>query len=72
MPDEFNPVLQNCTTPCQFDMLKNADIHKSDVTPTQVIEPSPTEPYYTMSVWHVEQCRHTQVKCTPPANSNKY
>ena len=32
------------------------------------IKPSSTEPYYTMSVWHVEECRCTQVKCTPPAN----
>ena len=29
------------------------------------INPSGTEPYYTMSVWHVEACRHTQVRCIP-------
>ena len=33
-----------------------------------LIEPSPTEPYYTMSVWHVEEWRHTQVRCTHPTN----
>ena len=22
-------------------------------------------PYYTMSVWHVEECRHIQVRCIP-------
>ena len=26
---------------------------------------SGTEPYYTMSVWHVEAYRHTQVRCIP-------
>ena len=25
-------------------------------------------PYYTMLVWHVEECRHSQVRCTPPAH----
>ena len=30
------------------------------------IDPSATEPYYTMSVWHVAECWHTQVRCTPP------
>ena len=28
------------------------------------IKPSCTEHYYTKSVWHVEECRHTQVRCT--------
>ena len=31
-----------------------------------LIKPNATEPYYTMSVWHVEECRHTQVRWTPP------
>ena len=34
----------------------------------QLIEPSATELYYTMSVWHVEECRCTQVRCTPQSN----
>ena len=31
------------------------------------IDPSDTEPYYTMSVWHVEECRHMQVTYTSPS-----
>ena len=42
------PTVQNPTTPCQFDMWKNADIPRSDVHPP-LIEPSTTELYYTMS-----------------------
>ena len=30
-----------------------------------LINLSATEPYYTKSVWHVEECRCTQVRCTP-------
>ena len=33
-----------------------------------LIEPSATELYYTMSVWYVEECRCTQVRCNPPPN----
>ena len=29
------------------------------------INPSGTEPYYTMSAWHMVGCRHTQVRCIP-------
>ena len=29
------------------------------------IDLSCTEPYYTRSVWDVEECRHTQVRSTP-------
>ena len=53
------------TTLCQFDMWKDADVPRSHVHP-QLIEPSATELYYTMSVSHVEECRCTQVKCTLP------
>ena len=67
-PCSLYPVLQSCTTPCQFDMWKNADVPRSDVTPTQVMEPSATEPYYTMSVWHVAECRWTHIRCTLPTN----
>ena len=50
-------------------MWKNADVPRSDVSPTQVIKPSaPTERYYTMSVWHVEECMCTQVRGTTPAS----
>ena len=45
-------------------MWKHADIPKWDVSP--LIKPSASEPYYTMSVWHVEACRHTQMRCIPP------
>ena len=31
-----------------------------------LIKPSASEPYYTMSIWHVEVCRHTQMRCIPP------
>ena len=31
-----------------------------------LIKPSASEPYYTMSVWHVEACRHTQMRCISP------
>ena len=70
--------LQSFTTSCQFDMWKNADVNRSDITlirpplhpPTvlspSLIEPSATEPYYTRSVSHVKECRHTQVRCTLP------
>ena len=39
----------SCTTPCQFDMWKNADLPRW-CNPFGLIEPSPTEPYCTMSV----------------------
>ena len=55
------------TTLCQFDMWKNADVPRSDVHP-QLIEPSATELYYTMSVWYVEEYRCTQVRSTPQSN----
>ena len=58
---QWNLVVQSPTTPGQFDMWKNADIPRSDVPP---IDPSATEPYYTLSVWHVVECWHTQVRCT--------
>ena len=32
-PCKLNPVLESCTILCQFDMWKNADVHRSDVTP---------------------------------------
>ena len=60
-------VVQSPTTPCQFDMWQHAHIPRSDV-PHPLITPSGTELYYTMSVSHVEQCRCTMVRCTPPAN----
>ena len=31
-----------------------------------LIKPSASEPYYTMSVWQVEACRHTQMRCISP------
>ena len=52
------------TTSCQFDMWKNAGIPRSDVHPS-LVNPSATELYYTMSVWHVGECRHTQIRSTP-------
>ena len=61
---QSNPVIQSPTTQCQFDMWKHADIPKWDVSPQ--IDPSASEPYYTMSIWHVEACRHTQMRCIPP------
>ena len=33
IPCKLYPVLQSWTTACQFDMLLNADVHRSDVTP---------------------------------------
>ena len=35
--------------------------------PTLWIDPSSTVPYYTMSVWHVQECRYTQVTYTTPS-----
>ena len=58
------PVLQSPTTPCLFDMWKYADILKWDVSPQS--NPSASEPYYTMSIWHVEACRHTEMRCISP------
>ena len=63
-PCKLNPVLQSCTTSYQFEMWKYAGIPRSHVH-TSITNHSATEPYYTMSVWHVEKCRHTQVRCTP-------
>ena len=34
-PSSLNPVLQSCTTPCQFDMWKNTDVPRSEVAPNQ-------------------------------------
>ena len=64
---QSNLVVQNPTILCQFDMWKNAGVPRSNVHPL-LIEPSATELYYTMSVWHVEECRCTQIRCTPSAN----
>ena len=62
--------LQSPTTPCQFDIWKNADVPRSDVHP-QLIEPNtPTELYYTMSVWYVEEYRCTQVRQYTPHSLN--
>ena len=66
-PCQSTLVLQSPTTPCQFDMWKHADIPRSDVSPCSlhlVLQ----SPYYTMSVWDVEECRHTQVRSTPATN----
>ena len=57
-------VVQSPTTPCQFDMWKNAGIPRSDVHPP-LIEPSATESYYITSVWYVKECRCTKVRCNP-------
>ena len=62
---QWNLVLQSPTTPGQFDMWKNADIPRSDCNPPPSMETSGTEPYNTISVWPVEECRCTQVRCTP-------
>ena len=59
------------TTPCHFDMWKNADIPRSDIHPS-LIEPSATEPYYTRSVSHVEECRCTQVRWIKPSGTEPY
>ena len=64
---QLNLVVKSPTTPCQFDMWKNAGIPRSDVHP-QLIEPSATELYYTMSVWYVEEYRCTQVRSSPQSN----
>ena len=66
-------LLQSLTTSCQFDMWKYAVIHRSDVHPL-LTNPSAPEPYYTISVWHVEKCRHTWVRCTqtPPNHPGWY
>ena len=61
---QSTPVVQSPTKPCQFDMWNNAHVPRWDVHP-MLIEPSATEPYYTMSVWYVEGQRCTQVRCTP-------
>ena len=47
-------------------MWQHADVPRSDV-PHPLITPSGTDPYYTMSVWHVEECRHMQVTYTTPS-----
>ena len=63
-PCQLHLILQSPTTPCQLDMWKTVGIPRSHVHPL-LIEPSATEPYYTMSVWYVEKCRCTQVRCNP-------
>ena len=71
IPYQSTLVLQSPTTLCQFDMWKHADIPRSDVSPL-LIASSATEPYYTMSVWDVEECRDTQVRSTPYTNWTQY
>ena len=67
-PPLLTLVVQKPSTPCQFEMWKNADIPRSDV-PTPPSWTLVIEPYHTMSVWHVGQCRHTLFRCTPtPTN----
>ena len=38
--------------------------HPNEMYPP--IKPGASEPYYTISIWHVEACRHTQMRCIPP------
>ena len=64
-------VVQSPTRPGQFDMWKNADVPRSDVPPPPLIKPRGTQHYYTRSVWHVAECRHTQVRCTPSPQLNQ-
>ena len=64
-PPQSTLVLQSPTPSCLFDMLQNVDITRSDVPHPTLINPSGTEPHYTMSVWDVKECRHNQVRCTP-------
>ena len=59
-------IKSSCTEPYyQFDMWKNAEVPRSDVTPTLInlVVQHPSMP--GQFVWHVEQCRCTQVRCTP-------
>ena len=65
---QSNLVVQSPTRPGQFDMWKNADVPRSDVPPPPLIKPRGTQHYYTRSVWHVAECRHTQVRCTSSLN----
>ena len=46
-------------------MWKCTGVPRSHVHPL-LTNPNATKPYYTMSVWHVEECRHTQFRCNPP------
>ena len=62
-PTPLHLVVQSPTTPGQLNMWNNADIPRSMYPP---IKPSGTEHYYTRSVWHVEEYRCIQVRCTPP------
>ena len=67
-----------CTHPTNQTQWKRAVLHHvslicgrmqvylGQMYPPGLIKPSATEPYYTMSVWHVEVCRCTQVRCTLP------
>ena len=58
-------MLQSPTTPCQFDMWDSAHTFPVQMYPNPpLINPIPTEAYYTMSVKHVEAWRHTPVTCT--------
>ena len=61
-------MLHSHSTPCQFDLLESADIPKSHLHPLS-INPSAIEPYYTMSVWHVAECKHTHVIYTIPQST---
>ena len=56
-------MVQSPTTPGQLNMWNNADIPRSDV-PLQsnlVIQSTTTQGQFDM-----EECRHIQVRCTPP------
>ena len=65
-----------CTSPTNRTEWYKALLHQVSLTcgrmqmyPGQMYPPliklSGTEHYYTRWVWHVEECRHTQVRCTP-------
>ena len=56
----------------QFDLLPQLNLMVQSPTTAGQFDPSPpsikhigTEPYYTRSVCHVEECRHTQIRCNP-------
>ena len=58
----YRALLHHVTLTCgRMHIYSRADVHPP------LIQPSATELYYTMSVWHVQTCRGTQVRCTLPS-----
>ena len=54
----------NQTYSCRGLLHQVSITHNQDRCTPLLIRTTATEPYYARALWHVEQCRHTHLRCT--------